>query len=176
MKSVRSQAPRGVTLIEVLATMAVMLLGVAAVMTLVTQISYSNRRTLTQTQAQVLAERTLENIAAMGCSVQPPCNNLATLDNTRTTVWQTASGDVLTSAPPANVTARAYEIAVDVDSPVLLGSIEGGAVGSPAINRDLLPGVSGTVGNVANVRVSVSWKEPSRRGRQVVVMQTRVAP
>ncbi|MCE9668876.1 prepilin-type N-terminal cleavage/methylation domain-containing protein [Myxococcus stipitatus] len=178
MRSPRSRELRGVTLIEVLATMAVLLLGVAAIMMLVTQINSSNRRTLTHTQAQMLAERTLENIAAMGCTPTPPCANILARDNTRTTVWQTAAGATLDAAPADDsVQAREYEIAVDVDSPLQASAtIENGAVGQPAIDRNLVPGVAGTAGNVANIRVSVSWVEPSRSGRQVVVMQTRVAP
>ncbi|MFY2556274.1 type IV pilus modification PilV family protein [Corallococcus terminator] len=174
MSPSRFQASRGVTLLEVLATMAVMLVGIAAVMTLVTQISASNRRTLTATQAQLLAERTLENITSMGCSAEPPCANLIPLDGQRTNLWQTAGGDVKTSAPAGDV-ARQYEVAVDVDSPALAGSIEAGAAGFPPVNRDL-GGSAGTPGNVANVRVSVSWVEPGRTGRQVVVLQTRMAP
>ncbi|TQF14252.1 type II secretion system protein [Myxococcus llanfairpwllgwyngyllgogerychwyrndrobwllllantysiliogogogochensis] len=171
-----SRASRGVTLLEVMATMAVMLLGVAAVMTLVTHISTSNRRTLTATQAQLIAERRLENIASMGCSAEPPCSNLAGLDNQRTKMWQTAQGDLLTVAPAAGVVAREYEVAVDVDYSRVPGSIEGGSRGSPDIARDLVPGQAGSIGNLVNVRVSVSWLEPGRTGRQVVVMQTRVAP
>lgn len=177
MRYGQSRTSRGVTLLEVMATMAVMLLGVAAVMTLVTQISTSNRRTLTATQAQLIAERTLENIASMGCSVQPPCGNLAAMDNRPPTrLWQTAQGDLLTTAPAASLVAREYEVDVDIDSGVIAGSIEGGAGGSPDISRDLVAGQAGTIGNLANVRVSVSWREPGRTGRQVVVMQTRVAP
>ncbi|MCP3163283.1 type IV pilus modification PilV family protein [Myxococcus qinghaiensis] len=174
MISSRFQASRGVTLLEVLATMAVMLVGIAAVMTLVTQISASNRRTLTATQAQLLAERTLENISSMGCSATPPCANLIPLDGQRTTLWQTAGGELRTAAPVGDV-ARQYEVAVDVDSPALAGSIEDGASGFPPVDRDL-GGSAGTAGNIANVRVSVSWVEPGRTGRQVVVLQTRMAP
>ncbi|MCP3063027.1 prepilin-type N-terminal cleavage/methylation domain-containing protein [Myxococcus sp. K38C18041901] len=175
MKSSRLQTSRGVTLLEVLATMAVMLVGIAAVMMLVTQISASNRRTLTATQAQLIAERTLESITSEGCTASPPCSNLAPWDNRRTQVWQTAAGELRTVAPPAGMVAREYEVAVDIDSPSvgLTGSIENGAVGLPAIDRQLGGGLPG---NVANVRVSVSWTERGRQGRQVVVMQTRMAP
>ncbi|GEN07727.1 prepilin-type N-terminal cleavage/methylation domain-containing protein [Myxococcus fulvus] len=175
MKSSRLQASRGVTLLEVLATMAVMLVGIAAVMMLVTQISASNRRTLTAAQAQLIAERTLEGIMSEGCTATPPCANLSTWDNRRTTVWQTAAGELQTVAPAAGVVSREYEVAVDIDSPSagLPGSIENGAAGLPAINRQLGGGLPG---NVANVRVSVSWLERGRQGRQVVVMQTRMAP
>ncbi|NTX10111.1 prepilin-type N-terminal cleavage/methylation domain-containing protein [Myxococcus sp. CA051A] len=176
MKSPRFHTSRGVTLLEVLATMAVMLVGVAAVMTLVTQISASNRRTLTATQAQLLAERRLETITAMGCSPAPnPCSNLGFLDNTRERVWQTAAGDLLPAKPTNGAVAREYEVAVDLDSNALGGSIENGAAGFPPVNRDL-GGVANSPGNVVNVRVSVSWIEPARTGRQVVVLQTRVAP
>ncbi|WP_338871864.1 type II secretion system protein [Myxococcus stipitatus] len=178
MKYGLSRASRGVTLLEVLATMAVMLLGIAAVMTLITHISASNRRTLTATQAQLIAERTLEDIASKGCTADPPCSNLVVFDNQRTTLWQTAQGKVLTAAPSAGsgIVARAYEVAVDVDVSSNAATIEGGAAGTPPITRDLVAGQASSVGRLANVRVSVSWNEPARTGRQVVVLQTRVAP
>lgn len=176
MKYGLSRASRGVTLLEVLATMAVMLVGIAAVMTLITHISASNRRTLTATQAQLIAERALEDIASRGCTADPPCANLVVFDNQRTNLWQTAQGTVLTAAPAAGVVARQYEVAVDVDVSSNAATIEGGAVGTPPITRDLVAGVASSVGRLANVRVSVSWNEPARTGRQVVVLQTRVAP
>ncbi|MCP3136540.1 type IV pilus modification PilV family protein [Pyxidicoccus xibeiensis] len=166
---------RGITLVEVMGTMGILLMGVMAAMTVVQQTRQSNRQTLTALQAQLIAEQALENVTAMGCTVNPPCGNIAALDNRRYTLWQTASGEVQDTEPPEGSGARAYEVALDVDSGVIPGSLEGGAAGAPAVNRNLA-GAAGTAGNVANVRVSVSWQEPERRGRQVVVMQTRVSP
>lgn len=171
------QHARGVTLLEVMATMAVMLLGVTAAMTVVSQTSRTNRRTLTANQAQLIAERTLESIQSRGCTPMPaPCANLALMDGSREVYYQTAAGDLLRQAPTTGAIARQYEVAVDVDTNFLVGSIEGGAagMGEPALNRPLTS--DGQTGNVANVRVSVSWEEPERTGRQVVVLQTRMAP
>ena len=177
MRMPRRRAHRGITLLEVLATMAVLLLGMAAAMTMLMQTSGSNRRTLTATQAQLIAEQELENIASMGCAVDPPCSNLLTLDRTNYTVWQTSAGELRRTPPPADVNARPYEVVIDVDSAALPASIEAGSVGSPALNRDLIPGTAGSVGNLANVRVSVSWEEPGITNRRpVVVLQTRMAP
>jgi prepilin-type N-terminal cleavage/methylation domain-containing protein len=172
----RRHAHRGVTLLEVLATMAVLLMGMAAAMTVLVQTSTSNRRTLTATQAQLVAEQELENIASMGCVVEPPCSNLLPLDRTNYKVWQTSAGELRRTVPPAGVIAREYEVVIDVDSAALPTSIEAGSVGSPPLNRDLIPGTAGSLGNLANVRVSVSWQEPGDTARQVVVLQTRMAP
>ncbi|RKH59458.1 type IV pilus modification PilV family protein [Corallococcus aberystwythensis] len=178
MTSASRQHSRGVSLLEVMATMAVMLLGVAAAMTVVSQTSKANRRTLTANQAQLIAERTLESIQARGCTPAPSaCANIAGLDGNREVFYQTAAGDLLRQPPSApGAIARQYEVAVDVDAEFLASSLEGGAagVGEPAVNRDLTS--TGLKGNVANVRVSVSWEEPEREGRQVVVLQTRMAP
>ncbi|MBZ4420814.1 prepilin-type N-terminal cleavage/methylation domain-containing protein [Myxococcus sp. RHSTA-1-4] len=171
-----SRHARGITLIEVMLSMVVLLLGVTAALMVVRQTTESNRRTLTALQAQLIAEQALENITAMGCTANPPCGNLAAQDNRRYTVWQTSAGELREVAPPADVIAREYEVAVDVDSGAIPGSIESGSVGAPAVNRDLVNGVAGSVGNIANVRVSVSWREQERNERQVVVLQTRVAP
>ncbi|QSQ11597.1 type IV pilus modification PilV family protein [Myxococcus landrumensis] len=173
MKFSSFRASRGVTLLEVMFTMVVMLVGIAAVMTLVTHINASNRRTLTATQAQVIAERALESIASKGCTAK--CANLRDLDNTRNFIWQTASGELRMTDPSPAVVARKYEVAVDVDSPVIMGSAEGGAMGHPPLNRNL-GGDPSEQNNIANVRVSVSWVEPGQREPRVVVLQTRMAP
>lgn len=87
----RRQHARGITLLEVLATMAILLLGIGAAMLVVTQTSYSNRRSLSATQAQLIAEQALENITMLGCTLDPPCLNLVGLDETFT-VFQTSAG------------------------------------------------------------------------------------
>ncbi|MCY1044373.1 pilus assembly protein [Corallococcus sp. bb12-1] len=157
-----------------MATMVVMLLGIAAAMTVVSQTSYSNRRTLTANQAGMLAEQTLESLRAQGCSQDPqPCANMAAWDNRRIIYYQTAGGEPTLTAPAAGMIMRQYEVAIDVDGLPILGSIEGGSLGEPLVTRELLPGL---LGNVINVRVSVSWVEPNRTGRQVVVLQTRMSP
>ncbi|NOK37622.1 prepilin-type N-terminal cleavage/methylation domain-containing protein [Corallococcus exercitus] len=168
----KSRAARGVTLLEVMATMAVMLLGVAAAMTVVSQTTRTNRRTLTANQAQVIAERELESILARGCEGTKDCSNL---DNYSFTVYQTSEGVLRTTAPTAaGLVARAYTVDVDVDNSAKPGTAEGSKWGEPSINR-VLAGVS--KGTLLNVRVTVSWTEPSvRAGRQAVVLQTRLAP
>ncbi|WP_338274742.1 type IV pilus modification PilV family protein [Corallococcus caeni] len=166
---------KGVTLLEVMATMAVMLLGIAAAMTVVTQTTRSNRRTLTANQAELIAERTLENIRARGCALSPPCGNLVGLDGTREIFYQTAGGELLTAKPTGTTIARQYEVALDLDGTPLASSFENPTtgLGVPAVTRNL---ADGKPGNVVNVRVSVSWEEPGRTGRQVYVLQTRMAP
>ncbi|MGE6756604.1 type IV pilus modification PilV family protein [Corallococcus interemptor] len=169
----KQRASRGVTLLEVMATMAVMLLGVAAAMTVVSQTTRSNRRTLTANQAQIIAERTLENILQRGCQGSPTCD--VAKDETFN-VWQTSDGFLRNSAPTdPKVVARMYTVNVDVDNPQVPGTMEaGGSMGEPALNRTL---VGASPGTLVNVRVSVSWDEPGiRTDRQMVVMQTRMAP
>jgi prepilin-type N-terminal cleavage/methylation domain-containing protein len=168
----KQRASRGVTLLEVMATMAVMLLGVSAAMTVVNQTTRSNRRTLTANQAQVIAERELEDIIRLGC--QGIANCAIGLPATRD-VWQTADGFLRDSAPTdPNIVARRYTVAVDVDNPRVPGTMEAGQVDEPALNRPL---VGTTQGTILNVRVTVSWDEPGiRAGRQMVVLQTRMAP
>ncbi|NOJ80560.1 type IV pilus modification PilV family protein [Myxococcus xanthus] len=177
MKSLnRRQHSRGITLLEVLATMAILLLGIGAAMLVVTQTSTSNRRSLSATQAQLIAEQALENITLLGCTVQPPCINLVGLDETYT-LFQTSSGE-LRNAPHPNpkVIAREYQVVVDVDVPSQLATIEPGSTVPADLTRNLIPGQAGTTGNIAHVRVTVSWLEPGRRDRQVVMLQTRMAP
>ncbi|GMU01968.1 hypothetical protein KH5H1_60880 [Corallococcus caeni] len=164
---------RGVALMETMVASVVLVMGLMAALTLMVETNRANRRTLTATQAQTLAEQTLENIVSMGCTRAPPCGNIATLDGSRSKVWQTAAGAVLTTRPQAPIVAREYEIAVDVDGAVQPGLNENGSLGQPPLNRSLR-GMG--PGNLVNVRVSVSWVEPARSGRQVVVLQTRMAP
>ena len=173
MRTHRLAARRGVALIEAMAASVVLILGLMATMAMIQQTNHVNRRTLTATQAQTLGEQALENIVSMGCTRSPPCGNVAALDGSRSTVWQTAAGAVLTTKPDASVIAREYEISVDVDGSTQSTLNENGAVGVPAVNRSLR---GKGPGNIINVRVSVSWVEPARTGRQVVVLQTRMAP
>ncbi|WP_426756446.1 type IV pilus modification PilV family protein [Myxococcus sp. Y35] len=176
MKVLKMRQHRGITLLEVLATMAILLMGIAAAMMVVTRTSYSNRRSLTATQAQLIAEQALENLTLMGCAVEPPCSNLVGQDTTYT-LYQTAAG-ALSNTPPPNpeVIAREFEVAVDVDVPSQLGTIEPGSTVPADLTRDLIPGQVGTAGSLAHVRVTVSWREPERSDRQVVMLQTRMAP
>ena len=74
---------RGVTLVESLATMAILVGGIAAIGMTVVGTAKINRRNLTQAQALVVAERELERITQLGCDgVIPldPCANLKALD------------------------------------------------------------------------------------------------
>lgn len=168
----KQRTSRGVTLLEVMATMAVMLVGVAAAMTVVSQTTRANRRTLTANQAQIIAERALEEILTTGCQGTTDCSNLS---NSSKKVYQTASGDLRDTAPVTpGLLAREYDVTVDVDNGKLPGTVEGGKWGNPAVNRPL---VGTTTGTIVNVRVSVSWTETGvREGRQAVVLQTRLAP
>lgn len=168
----KQRASRGVTLLEVMATMAVMLVGVAAAMTVVSQTTRSNRRTLTANQAQIIAEQTLENILQLGCQGSPTCEVVTseTFD-----MYQTSEG-LLRNAPPTDpkIIARKYTVNVDVDNSKAPGTVEEGKAGEPAITRNL---VGTTAGTLVNVRVSVSWDEPGvRSDKQMVVLQSRMAP
>ncbi len=160
---------RGVTLIEVMATAVVLTLGLLGAAMLVNYTSKQNRRTLTQTQAQIIAERELERISALGCQLDPPCQNVKLLDQSRYQVWQRVNGGLLISAPDAGEDpAREYDVFVDVDP-----EFEDGETGEPAVSRVL---ADGQIGNQVNVRVAVSWVEPGEAQSRVVVLQTRMAP
>ncbi|MGA9525548.1 MAG: pilus assembly protein [Myxococcaceae bacterium] len=166
----RRCAQRGVTVIEVMATGVVLILGLLGAAMLVHSTSKQNRRTLTQTQAQLIAERELERISALGCQFDPPCANIQALAAAAPySVWQRANGGILTAIPGAgDPPAREYSVAVDVDPP-----FEDGELGEPAVNRVL---ANGLTGNQINVRVAVTWKEPGDDQSRVYVLQTRMAP
>lgn len=174
---------RGLTLLEAMAVMMVLALGILGVTYLVTQSVRQNRRTLTAAQAQMIAEWRLEQLIAEGCSrvvIYPgnPCHNIKRLDNTVASVWWSSNGRILTAAPapgPADALARQYDVAVDVDgagaNPVTGAALfEGTEQGSPRLDI-----YSGTPMNLLNVRVTVSWDEPGYP-RQAVVLQTRISP
>ncbi|MBN8469772.1 prepilin-type N-terminal cleavage/methylation domain-containing protein [Corallococcus exiguus] len=167
----KQRASRGVTLLEVMATMTVMLLGVMAAMTVVSQTSASNRRTLTANQAQIIAEQALERVMTLGC-LDANCTNL---QDENYSVWQTAAGALRTEKPvDPGLVAREYAVNIDVDNPKNAVTMEGAKLGSPPLDRIV---VAGQVGTIVNVRVTVSWDEPGVRSeRQMVVLQTRMAP
>lgn len=166
---------RGATFIEVMATSLVLLMGLGAAMLLVTETARQNRRNLTATQAQLIAEQELETLVAQGCTPEPPCDNIRRHDQPPLNsypLWQTASGELRRSPPESGtVVARQFRVDIDVDGEA---QFEGGERGAPRLDRPLVAGLNGSV---YNVRLSVSWEEPGSNGqRQVVVLQTRVAP
>lgn len=170
-----TQPARGATLIEVMATTLVLLTGLGAAMLLVTETARQNRRNFIATQAQLIAEQELENIVAQGCTPEPPCGNIRRYDSipyNSYPLWQTTSGELLREEPrDRSVVTRRFRVDIDVDG---ADQFEGSERGSPRLDRTLVAGLSGTV---YNVRLSVSWEEPGSNGqRQVVVLQTRVAP
>ncbi|MCP3102473.1 hypothetical protein LZ198_26725 [Myxococcus sp. K15C18031901] len=166
------RAARGITLLEVLATAVVLLLGLVAASQVVVATVAQNRRVLSQAQAQVIAERTLERLVGLGCAAGPPspCGPLMALDAAPDeVVYWSASGE-----PSATATAddgsprRAYTVNVDVDPP-----FEGSERGQPALDRAL--DSAGQPGQMVNVRVTVMWDEPGRP-RQALALQTRISP
>lgn len=163
--------PRGFTLVEALVMGAVLALGLASAMQVATASAAFSRRNLAQTQATLIAERELERLIAMGCDElidDEPCQNIKDLDRTTRSVWWSADGE--TSEEPPGATdppRREYQISVDVDPPY-----EGEEHGEPDMT---LPLLGARLGRQVNVRVQVSWVEPGRP-RQVVALQTRIAP
>jgi type II secretory pathway pseudopilin PulG len=181
----------GVTLLETLAVMMVLALGILGATYLVIQSVHQNRRTLSGAQAQMIAEWRLEQIEAEGCSqvvIYPgnPCHNIKRLDRTVSTVYWSSNGPLYVPptgpppAPPASLPGdavwRPYTVAIDVDglgtNPLTgLPLFEGGEVGNPDLNTL----VNGTTMNLLNIRVTVSWSDPGYP-TQAVVLQTRIAP
>lgn len=162
---------RGVTFIEAMMSMVVAAIGVSGAASLVVASSAVVRRTQTANQAQLLAQRELEGIVALGCNPNPAarCNNVQALDGRSSSVWLSVDSGLRVTAPTTpDASLRQFTVAVDVDPPY-----EGAERGFPRIERPLDNGA--VAGAVVNVRVTVSWLEASR-GRQAVVLQTRMSP
>jgi type II secretory pathway pseudopilin PulG len=166
---------RGATLLEAMATMAVLVVGIMAVAMTVLAASRQNRRNLMQSQAGLIAEQELERILAMGCSgpVASPCSNIQNLDGNTRQVWWATDGQPRASGP-----GQRFDIALDVD-PNASNQFEGTATGSPPVNRN----EGGfTLQQVINVRVTVSWQDTLLPGfgtsplRRAVALQTRMVP
>lgn len=167
----RCRGPRGVTLIEAMATMVVLLLGIMAVALLLLQTVKSNRRNLSQAQAATLAERELERILAMGCRPPPnamSCPNIQALDGQVLGPFYWSAGGEMTTTAPAGP-SREYEVLVDVDP---------GQEGSEVVSRPVGP--SGlTSSATVNVRVTVRWREAGEGADapfEAIALQTRMAP
>ncbi len=164
----RRRAERGVTFIEVIATMVVLVIGLLGAALMVNTTTRQNRRTLTQTHAMLIAEQELERIRSQGC--EGDCLAIQALNGRSYQRWQTAEGTVLEAAPPAGLVAREYDVMVDVDPP-----FEAGETGEPLIGRTER-GVVLPVDRIANVRVTVSWREPGETRAHAVALQTRMVP
>lgn len=162
---------RGVTLLEAMATMTVVVFGILGVALAVLASARQNRRNLIQAQAGLIAEQELERISAMKC-VTPaparPCANIEALDRQTRPVWWSSNGTPRDVIPGAGDPVRLkYDVAVDVDPPM-----EGEERGSPQLVRVV---ASQTLLNVVNVRVTVSWLDADA-GRRAVALQTRMSP
>ena len=163
---------RGVTMLEAMATLAVLALGTTGVVALVVESARQNRRTLSNTQAQMVAEQLLERIKNIPCTPpddpQGPCANIQAFDDQTFDYYWSADGRLSTEAPaPGAPGQRRFFASVDVDPPW-----EGTERGQPALTRAI---ANGAAGNLVNVRVTVTWHEPDRP-RQAVVLQTRMSP
>lgn len=170
---------RGVTLVEVAVSMAVLAMGIAAVGSLVLVANGQNRRTLAMSQAEAIAQRELERILALGCTNGGSdtifCDNVRALDRSVYNVpWAAAGNPNLSGTAAPGV--RNFHVEVDVDGPGNCNAVscfEGSETGAPVLARALVPGQP--LPHILNVRVTVSWTEPERP-RQVVALQTRVTP
>ncbi len=167
----RRRAERGVTFIEVIATMVVLVIGLLGAGLMVSTTAKQNRRTLTQTHALLIAEQELERIRSIGCDeAANSCVNVQGMGRTFQ-MWQTAEGDVLDVAPTTpGLVARQYDVVVDVDPP-----FEGSETGAPLLNR-IERGVTIPANRIANVRVTVSWRDPGDTQAHSVALQTRLVP
>ncbi|MCP3144154.1 hypothetical protein [Pyxidicoccus xibeiensis] len=171
---------RGATLLEAMATMVVVVIGILGVALIVLAAARQNRRNLIQAQAGLIAERELERITAMGCTgVMPtPCSNIQALDGSTRQLWWAADGEPQAQAPSAGETRLRFDVAVDVD-PNAMGGFEGTARGSPAVDR-MVGGLQ--LQQVVNVRVLVTWPDTLLNGfgtnsrRRAVALQTRMVP
>jgi Tfp pilus assembly protein PilV len=166
-----SRHPRGITLLEVMATAVVLLVGLVAASQVVLSTVANNRRVLAQAQAQTIAERTLERLVGVGCNAVPP-NPCATLmamdDDPDEVVYWSANGEPGDTATATDGSPRrAYTVNIDVDPP-----FEGAERGQPAVDRQL---ANGMAGQQVNVRVTVLWDEQGRP-RQALALQTRISP
>lgn len=162
---------RGLSLLESMATAVVLMVGILGVLLVLVASSRQNRRNNNQTQATLIAEQELERIVAMRCKGldTSPCSNIQALDRSVREVWWSANGQ-MSEDEPANAPEDqvVYTVAVDVDPPV-----EGNEAGSPSLSRTVA-GIPLPAGLIVNVRVTVSWVEPSFP-RRAVALQTRMS-
>ncbi|MCP3103090.1 hypothetical protein LZ198_29845 [Myxococcus sp. K15C18031901] len=164
---------RGLSLLEALATAAVLALGIVGVMSTLHAASKQNRRNNIQNQATLIAEQELERIVGLRCdgvSTTSPCANIQALDGRARKVYWSANGEPSDAPPlPGAPPSLLYTVAVDVDPP-----FEATETGSPSLTRTATPPASLPLNAVVNVRVTVSWAEP-RSSRRAVALQTRMS-
>lgn len=170
---------RGMTMLEVMFTMAVLTTGMLGTMAVVSETVKYNRRSSSGTQAQTIADRVLEEISSRGC--QPifgmgsdACGNVKALDQTSRDFYWSIDGRLAEKLsttdyqglplqggqPPPD--AKHYIAYVDVDPPFESGE----SYASAALLN---------TGGVVNVRVTVVWDDGGGV-MQSVALQTRVRP
>jgi len=175
---------QGITLIEVLVSAALLIVGIAAVMGVSNLVQRIERISQLSLTADNLAQDLLEKVSLERCiwnqSLQA-CHNLTAKDMGAFSLWVGPNGEVKYTKEDAQEGSVEFEARFDVHttSGCLSGISNANCMATTdntsawGLDRKLF---EEGVGNLHNVRVTVSYANPFNREVRFVSYQTRVAP
>jgi len=175
---------KGISTIEVLVTSVLLILGISVVMKLSNFAQQSERNAYLALTAEKLAQDLLERVLVERCvwnQVLQVCHNLTARDMGTFPLWVQPNGEVKYTKEEAEEGSFEFEARFDVQttSGCLSGISNANCTftvddtSAWGLDRTLF---EGEVGNLHNVRVTVSYVDPFDRRIHFTSYQTRVAP
>ncbi|MCL2013213.1 MAG: hypothetical protein FWG75_10565 [Cystobacterineae bacterium] len=175
---------QGMTIIEVLVASFLLILGISVVMELSNLVQKTRRLSHLSGMADRLAQDLLGSVSGESCEWNPTlgvCHNLTSRDMTSFSVWVKPSGAVEYAKPEKDDGSIEFEARFDIQT--TSGCVSGVShahclfntddTASWALDRHLF---EDHVGNLHNVRVTVSYLDPFHRRVRFVSYQTRTVP
>jgi len=175
---------RGITLIEILVASALFIVGISVVLGVSNVVQKRERISRLSLTADRLAQDLLEGVVAETCLWSPKqkvCQNLLERDKRSFSLWVKPNGEVKYTQEEAGEGAVEFEARFDVHTAEGCMSGNSNAHCTATTDSSSAWGLDrklfeDEVGNLHNIRVTVSYADPFNRKARFVSYQTRVAP
>jgi len=175
---------RGITLIETLVASAVLIFGVSVVLGVSNVVQKRERISRLSLTADRLAQDLLERVVVENCLWSPKqkvCQNLMERDKRSFSLWVKPNGEVKYTKEEAGEGAVEFEARFDVNTAEGCMSGNSHAHCTATVDGSSAWGVDRKlfeeeVGNLHNIRVTVSYLDPFNKEARFVSYQTRLAP
>jgi len=175
---------RGITLLEILVASSMLILGISIVLGVSNVVQKRERISHLSLTADRLAQDLLESIVVENCiwnAELKACQNLTARDKRSFSLWVKPSGEIKYTQEEAGEGAVEFEVRFNINTAE--GCMSGSSHAHCTANTD---GSSAwgldrrlfeeEVGNLHNIRVTVSYADPFNQEARFVSYQTRVAP
>ncbi|MCL2625699.1 MAG: type II secretion system GspH family protein [Cystobacterineae bacterium] len=182
-----SRFDKGITLLEVLVSAALLMLGIFVAMGLSNVVNKNERNYHLSLTANKVAQHLLETVVSENCLLNPTtqvCQNLTDRSGIPFSLWVTPEGEIQYTNPPNEDNGIEFEARFDVQTTngCLSGTSLVNCVANLgtnnnteawALDRNL---IGEAPGNLHNVRITVSYVDPFNRSIRFTSYQTRMVP